>query len=67
MDLARLLEYEKASRIICRKYENSMKNYDGSIQEGADYRTFDKYNKIHEKVLTLIEEKLDEFNEEKDA
>lgn len=50
-----LLKYEKASRIVCKKYENSCKTYDGSITNREEYETFLIYNNIHERIINAIE------------
>lgn len=61
-----LLKFEKASRIITTKYENSTKNYDGSIANNEEYALFKKYNDFHNKVLYEIEKILDnEINNKK--
>lgn len=58
--LSSLLELEKASRIVCMKYENLTKNYDGSIANNVEYSLFKKYNDFHNGILAKIEELLDE-------
>lgn len=60
--LSTLLELEKASRIVCSKYENSTKNYDGSIINNEEYALFKKYNDFHNNIISLIEKILDEKN-----
>lgn len=59
-ELEDLLVYEKASRIVCMKYENSCKSYDGTITNGNEYKQFQIYNGIHEKVITKIQKILNE-------
>jgi len=54
-----LLKLEKASRLICMKYENSTKNYDGSIANNDEYTLFKKYNDFHNGILVKIEKLLD--------
>lgn len=58
--LSALLELEKASRIVCSKYENSTKNYDGTIINNEEYSLFRKYNDFHNKIISLIEEKIND-------
>lgn len=59
MDLKDLLELEKATRIIVQRYENTIKNYDGTINDDtASFEKFSKYNKIYTKVLEDIEKKI---------
>ena len=54
-----LLKYEKASRIVCKKYENSCKTYDGSITNREEYEKFLVYNNIHERIINAIEKDMD--------
>ena len=63
MTLKEILEYEKASSIVCMKYENSCKSYDGSISNGDEYTLFLKYNKIHEDLILELQKRLDVFAE----
>lgn len=60
MSLKELLEYEKASAIVCRKYENSSRVYDGSIANGPLYERFKKYNEFHADVIQAMERIIDE-------
>jgi hypothetical protein len=47
LSLRDLLDYEKAATIICRRYENSIKLYDGTIrQSGPEYFRFNKHNNV---------------------
>lgn len=63
--LEELVSYEKAARIVCMKYENTIKNYNGTINSnGSDYNKFEKFNKIHNKIIEVIEEKLVELQED---
>lgn len=57
--LSELLELEKAARIVCVRYENSTKNYDGSIINNSEYELFKKYNNFRNMVLNEIEKILD--------
>jgi len=57
--LEELLKLEKASRLVCMKYENSTKNYDGSIANNDEYTLFKKYNDFHNEMLYEIEKILD--------
>lgn len=58
--IQRLLEYEKASSIVCRKYENSCKSYDGSISNSNEYSLFLKYNNIHEQIILELQKRLED-------
>jgi hypothetical protein len=59
LSLRDLLDYEKAATIICRRYENSIKLYDGTIrQSGPEYFRFNKANLLHNSLLNEIEKRL---------
>ena len=55
-----LLELEKASRIVCMKYESASKNYDGSIINNDQYALFKKYNDVRGRVIEELENRLNE-------
>lgn len=55
-----LLELEKASRIVCMKYESASKNYDGSIINNDQYALFKKYNDFRGRVIEELENRLNE-------
>lgn len=62
LSLMELVYVEKAARIVCQKYENTVKNYDGSFrQNGDDYNNFKKFNTLRNKVISKLEEKLTEL------
>ena len=45
LSIQELIYIEQATRIVCQKYENTVKNYDGSFkQNGDDYNNFKKFN-----------------------
>lgn len=58
--LSELLEFEKAARLVCIKYESSTKNYDGSLINNAEYALFKKYNDFRNDIISKIEKRLDE-------
>jgi Txe/YoeB family toxin of Txe-Axe toxin-antitoxin module len=60
-----LVYAEKAVFSICKKYENSVKNYDGSIsQDGKEYQKYKFFNDIHHKIINKMEELiLNEYND----
>ena len=59
-NLSTLLELEKASRIVCMKYESASKNYDGSIINNDQYALFKKYNDFRSEVISEMEKRLNE-------
>ena len=59
LSLMELVYAEKAAKIICQRYENSIKNYDGSIaRNSVEYNKFKQFNNLHQKLLDKIEETL---------
>lgn len=59
LTLMELVYAEKAAKIICQRYENSIKNYDGSIaRNSVEYNKFKKFNNLHQELLDKIEETL---------
>lgn len=57
-----LLTLEKAASLICRRYENTVKMYDGSINRNScEYNSFKTYLDIHTNVLNEIEKRILEF------
>ena len=62
LSLEELILCEKAARIICQKYENTVKNYDGSfIQNGDEYNKFKTFNSMRNRIILKLEEKLTDF------
>lgn len=59
ISLMELVYAEKAAKIICQRYENSIKNYDGSIaRNSVEYNKFKQFNNLHQELLDKIEETL---------
>ena len=59
LSLMELIYAEKAAKIICQRYENSIKNYDGSIAHNSvEYNKFKQFNNLHQEILDKIEETL---------
>ena len=59
LSLRDLIDYEKAASLICRRYENNIKMYDGSIrQSGLEYENFKRLNDTHTKILNEIEKRV---------
>lgn len=54
--LEELLKYEKASAIICKRYESATRSYDGSIINSEEYSKFMKYNDFHNFIINKLEE-----------
>lgn len=61
MSLSELIELEKASKIICFRYENASRMYDGSIEDGESYNNFKKYNDFHDEVVKRMEKIIDDI------
>jgi hypothetical protein len=58
-----LINLEKASSLICRRYENNIKMYDGSIrQSGFEYEKYKKINNLHSNILNEIEMRLEKLS-----
>ena len=57
--LSELIQYEKATRIVCMKYESASKNYDGTIINNSEYVKFKKYNDFRLDIISEIEKRLD--------
>ena len=59
LSLMELVYAEQAAKIICQRYENSIKNYDGSIaRNSVEYNKFKQFNNLHQELLDKIEETL---------
>lgn len=59
LSMTDLISFSKASEIICRKYENSIKTYDGSINTQAkEYVIYQKFNEIRLSILNEMEKRL---------
>lgn len=67
LTLRELIDLEKASAIVCKKYENASRVYDGSITNGPSYERFKKYNDFHSRVLQEMENIIDETVLDKNA
>ena len=62
LSIQELIYIEQATRIVCQKYENTVKNYDGSFKQNeGDYNNFKKFNTLRNKVISKLEEKLEEI------
>lgn len=57
-----LIAYEKAAKIICSKYENMLKTYDGTINQNAlEYQTFRRINGKHLAIIEEIERRIEKL------
>lgn len=56
ISLEDLLKLEKASAIICKRYESATKSYDGSIINNNEYSKFKKYNDFHNLIINKMED-----------
>ena len=62
LDNRELLELEKMCRLVCMKYEHTIKNYDGTISSDSEYTgRFKRYNGLHEKVLSEMEARIGKY------
>jgi len=56
IDCLQLVLLEKMARIVCTKYENITKRYDGSIDSSQPkYQAFKKYNDLHNAIIEKME------------
>lgn len=50
---------EKAINVVCKKYENILRNYDGSISTNSkEYEKFKSINTLHSRVINKMESEL---------
>jgi len=59
LTIGELIDYEKAAKAVCLRYENNIKVYDGSLRTNSlDYDLYEKYNKIYLKILSELEDRV---------
>ena len=59
MTLMDLVYVEKTLNVVCRKYENALKSYDGSIVRNSnEYTKFQSLNNLHNRVISKMESEL---------
>ena len=59
LSVQELVYYEQAACVVCRKYENSSKNYDGTIMQNSKlYNEFTKYNDVHNAIVEELAKRL---------
>ena len=59
MTLKDLVYAENAIKSVCKKYENGLKSYDGTIlRNGSDYNKFQTLNGLYSKIINKMEEEL---------
>ena len=57
-----LVNYEKAACIVCRKYENMIRDYNGMLNSYShEYEKFEHMNMIHNQIINEIEERLNKL------
>ena len=62
LSIVELNAYEEAANKICLRYENSLRVYNGSIRtDTCDYNEYEKFNKIHLRLLKEMENRLGEL------
>lgn len=59
LTLQDLCYVEKAINVVCKKYENTIRNYDGSISTNTkEYERFKSINALHSRVINKMENEL---------
>ena len=59
MTLSELFYAEQVVKSVCKKYENSLKSYDGTIlRNSRDYNKFETLNGLHSQILNKMEVEL---------
>lgn len=60
--VSELVDQLKAAEEICKRYEKSVKMYDGTINNNTyEFNQFEKYNAIYSNILAELEKKLSEI------
>ena len=56
LSLMDLVYAENAVRSVCKKYENGLKSYDGTIlKNGVDYAKFQTLTGLHNRIINKME------------
>ncbi len=61
LTITELIDYEKAARLICMKYERTATSFGQDVTRESNSNsqaTFMKYRKLHENILDEIENRL---------
>lgn len=59
LTLTDLVYVEKAINVVCKKYENTLRNYDGSIsRHSKEYEKFQIFNELRSNVIEKMENEL---------
>jgi propanediol dehydratase large subunit len=59
IDIKYLNELERSSTLVCKYYESSIKNYDGTINTNmSEYNDFNYYNNIRREIIKEMESRL---------
>ena len=62
LTIEELVNYEKAAKQVCLRYENTIKNYDGSIRTtDEDYTKYEKYHKVYLRILSELESRISDL------
>ena len=57
-----LIDYYHMAEILCLRYENAVRMYDGTINQNTiDFNKFEKYNNIRNKIFLEIEKRVEEL------
>lgn len=59
LSISDLIKYETGAEILCKFYENVVKNYDGSvIDDVEEYKKYTKFNTIYLNIIKELENRL---------
>lgn len=59
LTIRELIDADIAASLICKNYENGIKQYDGSIKKNtAEYEAFSYFNDVHLTILKELENRL---------
>jgi hypothetical protein len=62
LSVRELLDYEQSCNVICKYYENAIKNYDGSVNTNSlEYKKFQQYNNIRIEIINCLATKVQEL------
>jgi len=59
LSISDLIKYETGAEILCKFYENVVKNYDGSVIDNVEeYKKYTKFNTIYLNIIKELENRL---------